>query len=106
MKKLVTLNRMVKLISNTRATDGVHKYQATFETDAGRRKTTKYGALGMDDYTKTHDTEQRARYRKRHAKDLATRDATRAGFLSYHILWGPSTSVHANLATYRAAFHL
>jgi hypothetical protein len=97
---------MVKLISNTRATDGIHKYQATFETDAGRSKTTKYGALGYPDYTKSHDKEQRDRYRSRHAKDLRTQDPTRAGFLSYHVLWGPSTSVHANLAAYRARFHL
>ena len=96
----------MKLISNTRATDGVHKYAATFETDSGRTKTTKYGALGMDDYTKTHNKEQRERYRTRHKKDLATGDPTRAGFLSYHVLWGNSTSMHANLAAYRARYHL
>jgi Family of unknown function (DUF5754) len=96
----------MKLIRNTKATDGVHKYEATFQTDSGRTKTTKYGALGMDDYTKTHDTEQRERYRGRHKKDLATGDPSRAGFLSYHVLWGPSTSVHANLAAYRARYHL
>lgn len=96
----------MKLISNTRASDGVHKYAATFETDSGRTKTTKYGALGMDDYTKTHDTAQRERYRTRHKKDLATGDPSRAGFLSYHVLWGNSTSMHANLAAYRARYHL
>jgi len=96
----------MKLISNTRATDGVHKYAATFETDSGRTKTTKYGALGMDDYTKTHNKEQRERYRTRHKKDLATGDPTRAGFLSYHVLWGNSTSMHANLAAYRARYRL
>lgn len=96
----------MKLISNTKATDGVHKYAATFETDSGRTKTTKYGALGMDDYTKTHDKEQRERYRGRHRKDLSTGDPTRAGYLSYNVLWGPSTSVHANLAAYRAKYNL
>ena len=97
---------MVKLISNTRATDGIHKYQATFETESGRTKTTKYGAKGMADYTLTHNKEQRERYRQRHKKDLATGDPTRAGFLSYHVLWGNSTSMHANLAAYRARYHL
>ena len=96
----------MKLIRNTRATDGIHKYEATFENDSGRTKTTKYGALGMDDYTKTHDKEQRERYRTRHKKDLATGDPSRAGFLSYHVLWGPSTSIHANLAAYRARYNL
>jgi hypothetical protein len=96
----------MKLLRNTKATDGVHKYEATFQTDSGRTKTTKYGALGMDDYTKKHDADQKERYRARHKKDLSTGDATRAGFLSYHVLWGPSTSVHANLAAYRARYHL
>jgi hypothetical protein len=96
----------MKLLRNTKATDGVHKYEATFQTDSGRTKTTKYGALGMDDYTKTHNADQKERYRARHKKDLSTGDATRAGFLSYHVLWGPSTSVHANLAAYRARYHL
>jgi hypothetical protein len=94
------------LISNTRATDGIHKYEATFQTKSGRTKTTKYGALGMDDYTKTHDKEQRDRYRARHKKDLSTGDPTRAGFLSYNVLWGNSTSIHANLAAYRAKYGL
>jgi hypothetical protein len=96
----------MKLIRNTKISDGVHKYAAEFETDSGRTKTTKYGAAGMDDFTKTHDTAQRDRYRTRHAKDLTTRDPTRAGFLSYYVLWGPSTSLAANLAAYRRRFNL
>jgi hypothetical protein len=96
----------MKLLRNTKATDGVHKYEATFQTDSGRTKTTKYGAVGYDDYTKAHNADQKERYRARHKKDLSTGDPTRAGFLSYHVLWGPSTSVHANLAAYRARYHL
>jgi hypothetical protein len=60
----------------------------------------------MDDYTLTHDKQQRSRYRERHKKDLKTRDPTRAGFLSYYILWGPSTSVRENLRSYKSRFHL
>jgi hypothetical protein len=82
-----------------------HKYAAVFEHD-GRTKTTKFGAAGMDDYTLTHDKEQRARYRFRHKKDLDTGDPTKAGFLSYYILWGASTSLRENLAAYRRRFHL
>jgi hypothetical protein len=94
----------MKLISVKPANDGTHKYEATFEN--GRTKTTKFGAAGMDDYTKTGDKEQRARYIKRHQKDLATGDPTRAGFLSRYLLWGESTSMMQNLRAYRARFNL
>ena len=79
---------------------------ATFETDSGRTKTTHFGARGMDDYTLTHNKEQRERYRERHQKDLRTGDPTRAGFLSYWILWGNSTSVVKNLEAYKRKYNL
>ena len=60
----------------------------------------------MDDYTKTHDKAQRERYRTRHKKDLETGDPTRAGFLSYYILWGASTSLSENIASFKRRFHL
>jgi len=86
----------------TPARDGVHKWTATF--DSG--KETSFGRKGMDDYTLTHDKEQRKRYRDRHKKDLATRDPTKPGFLSYYILWGDSTSISQNVAAYKKRFHV
>jgi len=80
--------------------DGKHKWVAIFKD--GTR--TPFGAYGMDDYTITHDKDQRDRYRKRHKKDLETHDPTRAGYLSYYILWGDSTSVQANKRAYEARF--
>ena len=94
----------MKLVSVKPANDGVHKYEATFEN--GRTKHTKFGAVGMDDYTKTGDKEQRARYIKRHQKDMATGDPTRAGYLSRHLLWGESTSMMQNLRAFRNKFNL
>jgi hypothetical protein len=94
----------MRLVSVKRATDGRHKYVATFEGPNGHIKRTQFGAHGMDDYTITHDTQQRARYRARHAKDLHTGDHTRAGFLSYYILWGPSTSIQENIRAFRSKF--
>ena len=91
------------LVSIKHATDGRHKFVATFEGPNGH-KTVQFGAHGMDDYTITHDQAQRARYRTRHAKDLHTGDHTRAGFLSYYILWGPSTSIQENIRLYKAKF--
>ena len=65
---------------------------------------TDFGSAGMDDYTLTKDKEQRDRYRTRHAKDLDTKDPRRAGFLSYYLLWGSSTSLAVNLADYKKRF--
>jgi len=79
---------------------------AVFQQDNGRKKTTHFGASGMDDYTKTHDKDQRERYRTRHAKDLQTADPTRAGHLSYYILWGDSTSLQTNISKYKKMFSL
>jgi len=80
------------------------KYVAIFTKENGRTKRTYFGASGMDDYTKTKDKEQRKRYRQRHKKDLTTGDPTRAGYLSYYILWGESSSVRENISTYKKRF--
>ena len=82
------------------------KLMAVFTMDNGRTKTTHFGSAGMDDYTKTKDKEQRKRYRQRHKKDLQTKDPTRAGYLSYYILWGESTSLRDNISSYKKRFNL
>ena len=97
---------MVKLISISKSDRPDKKMKAVFETSDGRTKTTHFGAKGMDDYTITKDKEQRDRYRARHRKDLATKDPTRAGFLSYYILWGNSTSVKENIENYKKRFNM
>lgn len=94
----------MKLLEVIRSPMAGSKWRAVFEGDSGRIKHTDFGASGMDDYTLTHDKEQRERYRTRHSKDLATHDPTRAGFLSYYLLWGESTSLSKNLAAYRKRF--
>ena len=82
------------------------KYMAIFTRDNGRTKTTHFGSAGMDDYTIKKDKEQRKRYRDRHQKDLSTGDYMRAGFLSYYLLWGNSTSMRENLKSYKKRFNL
>ena len=97
----------MRLVSITQSDRDGKKLKAVFEDPTtGRKKTTHFGAAGMDDYTKTHDKDQRDRYRSRHAKDLASGDPTRAGFLSYYVLWGDHTTVAANVAAYRRKFKL
>lgn len=78
---------------------------AIFEID-GQKKTTHFGAKGMDDYTITHDKNQRRLYRLRHKKDLLTNDPTRAGYLSFYILWGDSVSIKENIKKYKHKFKL
>ncbi len=81
------------------------KLMAIFTKENGRTKTTHFGSKGMDDYTITKDKEQRTRYRQRHKKDLKTNDPTRAGYLSYYILWGDSTSRKENIKHYKKRFN-
>ena len=82
------------------------KYMAVFTQDNGRTKTTHFGQRGAKDYLLTKDKERRARYRQRHKKDLKTKDPTRAGFLSYYLLWGDSTSLRTNIQSYKRRFNL
>ena len=70
------------------------------------KKKVHFGSKGMDDYTITKDKEQRDRYRTRHKKDLETKDPTRAGYLSYYLLWGDSTSLQENIKDYKKRFNL
>ena len=83
-----------------------HKYVAVFRRrdDGHTTRRTPFGARGYEDYTMHKDKDRRERYRVRHAKDLLTRDPTRAGFLSYYILWGDTTDMRRAVALYRHRF--
>jgi hypothetical protein len=95
----------MKLISISESSKPDKKLMAIFDNDS-RRKTTHFGARGMTDYTLSKDKDRRDRYRTRHKKDLETGDPSRAGFLSYYILWGDSTSRTTNIASYKKKFNL
>lgn len=91
---------MPRIVSLTRARDGKKKWIATF--DDGKK--TKFGAFGSNDYTITGDKEARRLYRLRHKSDLDTNDPTRAGYLSWFLLWGDSTNISENLKAYNNRF--
>jgi hypothetical protein len=81
------------------------KYMAVFtDSSSGRTKRTHFGSAGMTDYLLSKDKDRRARYRSRHKKDLQTRDPTRAGYLSWFLLWGDSTSLRTNVSAYKRRF--
>lgn len=90
----------IELVRVARARRGTKKYTAHFLV-GGRPRKTHFGAKGYEDYTTHHDRARREKYRRRHQKDLRTRDPTRAGFLSYYLLWGPSVSLAKNVANYK-----
>jgi len=93
------------LVKVCKAKDGKHKYVAYFkDSKTGKTDTTPFGYKGMEDYTMHKDKQRRENYRSRHKRDLRTNDPTRAGYLSYYILWGDSTSYRTNLAAFKKRF--
>lgn len=96
----------MRLVSIEKSPNPDKKLRATFEDRNGRQKHTDFGDSSMEDYTQHHDKMRRANYRSRHQRDLMTNDPTRAGFLSYYVLWGDSTSRDANIASYKKRFNL
>ena len=98
--------KMNSLTSVLPSNSKTKKYVATFMLKSGKEKKTSFGAKGYDDYTIKKDKEQRDRYRKRHEKDLKTGDPMRAGYLSFHLLWGNSTSLKQNIKDYKKRFKL
>ena len=92
----------MKLLSIKKSTRGDKKWMAKFDDGT----TTHFGAVGYGDYTTTGDKDKRSAYRSRHRKDLDTGDPTRAGFLSYYILWGEHKDIKKNIADYKTKFKL
>ena len=76
------------------------KLKAVFTYEDGKTKITHFGAKGMSDYTLNKDKDRRKLYRARHKKDLSTKDYTRAGYLSYYILWGNKTNLTGAVKDY------
>ena len=96
----------MKLLRVVKSMNPKKKYDAVFLKNNGKEKKVSFGAAGMSDYTIHKDKERRERYRKRHEKDLKTNDPTRAGYLSYYILWGDSTSLKKNISDYKKRFKM
>ena len=79
------------------------KFKAIFTKDDLKTKTVHFGSSMHNDYTQHKNLERRRLYRQRHEKDLKS-DATRAGYLSYYILWGNSINLEANLRSFKNKF--
>ena len=88
---LFRVGKKSKEMRTSKSKDGSH---------GGTKKRVHFGARGMSDYTLHGNKARRAAYRRRHAKDLVTGDPTRAGYLSYFLLWGKPT-MEASVRDYR-----
>ena len=83
------------------------KWKAIFYDEKGKKiKTTQFGDNRYEDYTQHKDKSRRDKYRSRHKKDLEKGNYMNAGYLSYYLLWGPSTSIKENIKKYKTRFKL
>lgn len=96
----------MKLLRVSKSHRAGKKLVAVFDMGDGKTKETHFGSSPYQDYTQHHNIERRTAYRKRHEKDLVTNDPTRAGFLSFYILWGDSTNLATNVSAYKKKFNL
>ena len=97
----------IKLESVKTSTKSGKKWNFTFKNkNTGRKFTTSVGDSSAEDYTMHHNKTRRTHYLNRHEKDLRTGDPTRAGYISYYVLWGPSKSFEENLRLYKKRFGL
>jgi hypothetical protein len=82
------------------------RWKAIFILEDGSIKNVHFGSPLYENYTMHHDKKRRSAYLKRHVKDLETNDPMTAGYLSYFILWGPTTSMKTNTDLYKEMFDL
>lgn len=93
-----------KFLGLKKSDDGIHKYVATFlNNETNRKKTTKFGAYGYEDYTIHKDEERKERYIKRHDKREDFENPVTAGSLSRYLLWNKPT-IEESLKDYLKRF--
>jgi hypothetical protein len=81
------------------------KMKAVFlSKDRKTKKTIHFGQANASDYTKSGDKDQRQRYLDRHRKNENWNNPQTAGALSRWILWGDSTSLNKNIASFKKRF--
>jgi hypothetical protein len=96
----------MKLLRVIHAKNPAKKWRAEFSDG----KNVEFGSSNYTDYTLSkgtaEDKAQRDRYRARHKVDLLVDNPVTPAFLSWYLLWGESTSLAKNIATYKKAFNL
>lgn len=94
----------MKLLGINKSDHKDKKWVAIFD-DNGKIIKTHFGNSNYEDFTQHKDPIRAERYRKRHYKDLKTKDPTRAGYLSYYILW-QYPNINKAIEEYKKKFNL
>ena len=108
----------MKLLRITKSSNPSKKWTAIFDTGDGKEKQVHFGSAGMRDYTLISNKSSkfylpkildrnvvRSSYRRRHKKDLETKDPMRPGYLSYYLLWNKKT-LASSIKDYKKRFSL
>lgn len=87
------------------------RFTAVFEMPDKKRRTTHFGQKFSDGgvpqtFLDGAPEAKRKAYLARHATDLRTKNPTRAGFLSYYVIWGPSRKLETNLKAFLKQFKI
>ena len=107
----------MKLLRIVKSSNPSKKWEAVFMVE-GKEKKVSFGSAGMRDYTLVSNKLSkfylpkildrnvvRDSYRRRHKKDLETKDPMRAGYLSYYLLWDKKT-LASSIKDYKKKFKL
>lgn len=104
---------MTKLLSVKPSPKEGKKYQATFCMCQGEtkccdkdRKKINFGQDGSSTYLDHHSKEKRDAYIARHKVREDFNKPMTAGSLSFHLLWGKTTSLRENIAYFKKKFNL
>ena len=95
---------MAKLIKISPSKAKNKLYTAYFMVN-DKVKRVHFGSSKHENFTMHKDEKRKNAYRNRHAIDLRTNDPTKAGYLSYYILWNKPT-LHASIQDYKKKFNL
>ena len=108
---------VIKLIRIVKSSNSAKKWTAIFMVD-DKEKKVDFGQNNYRDFVLINDKDSkfylpklvdrnvvRDSYRRRHIKDLKTQDPTRAGFLSFYLLWNKKT-LNASIKDYKKRFKL
>ena len=95
----------MKLLKVTASETKNKRYSAHFKKDDGKIKVVSFGSPDHDNFTINKDEKRKRAYLARHKKDLQTNDPTRAGYLSYYLLWNKK-SLKESIKDYKQKFNL
>tara|TARA_R110002153_G_scaffold73462_3_gene191709 strand:- start:1626 stop:1913 length:288 start_codon:yes stop_codon:yes gene_type:complete len=95
----------MKLLKVTASENKNKRYSAHFKKDDGKIKVVSFGSPDHDNFIIHKNEKRKKAYLARHKNDLRTNDPTRAGYLSYYLLWNKK-SLKESIKDYKQKFNL